>query len=97
MKRFHSIVAIFALGISMAVTAVFAVASACRSQFLDITKKVSGAVKRVFMEACEMAAQGQVAVYRAVILLVAARSFTQRIERRERMQVTASWRLVPSV
>lgn len=97
MKRFHSIYAIIALATAMAVTAVFSVLSACRSEFIDMAKKVGGAVKRVFLEGCELAAQGQVAAHRAVILFVAARSFTQRIERRERMQLTASWRLVPSV
>lgn len=97
MKRFHSIFAFISLATFVALNAIFSAVATCQAKCLGIARKLGGAASRVFLDACELVAQGHAAVYRVVIMFVAARSFAQRIARRERMQVTASWRLVPSV
>lgn len=97
MKRFfHHLVSFIAVA-AIACSAVFSAVAAWRSELRNFGQKIGHAVKRVFLGGCELAAQGLEAVRRAVIFFVAARSYVQRIERRKDLQLTAGWRLVPSV
>lgn len=90
---FRSIVAIAALAIAAAasvtanvVTSVYAIARGVRDRAI-----------RFIVHAVEVVAVAAAAVRDAVVLFIAAKSFVQRIVRRERLHVTPGWRLCPSI
>lgn len=86
--------------VAMSALAIAAAVSACSSAFTALSDVFRTARVRAFgfvLGVFEHAAQGQAAVREAVVLILAAKEFLQRIVRRERIEMTPGWRLCPSI
>lgn len=90
---FRSLVAIAALACVSAIC----YAGELATSLVTAARTSSDRIRHLVLDAFQAVAQSSAAVRDAVVLIVAAMSFVQRIVRRERLQVTSTWRLCPSV
>lgn len=81
----------------MALVSVLSLANEVGSLVVKAVRSSGSRIKQLVLGAVEAVAQAAASVRDAVVLFVAARSFVQRIVRRERLHVTPGWRLCPSI
>jgi hypothetical protein len=94
MKRFFCSALAIA---SLACVAVLAFADDIGDRLITAVRSGRYRIKHFLLDAIEAVAQPAAAVRDAIVLFVAAKSFVQRIVRRERLHVTPGWRLCPSI
>ena len=83
---------------SLFVVAAMAVAacSAIADAVVCVVHAVGYALKALVLDGLDLAGNKSASLRRAVIWFVWAKAFTMRIARRQRPQVSSSWRMCPS-
>lgn len=81
----------------------FAAAALCATVFttfiapaVELVVATGRAVKNLVLDGFKLAANQDADARRAVVWFVVAKAFVQRLAKRERLVLTASWRMCPS-
>lgn len=85
--------------LALAAMACFAMASAAVAwarPAVELVVNTYRAAKKLVLDGFKLAANGGDGLFRPAVLLVQAKAFVARLAKRERPEVTGSWRMCPS-
>lgn len=95
MKRFRSLFALVAVGLAACAIAVCNAFVVTRNAITDVCLDVKRRAADIVLAGLELAAQPQL-VFRPAVMLERARAFQVRLAKRDRPEITGSWRMCPS-